>query len=65
MAALRIYLGSTGSVLSGTTSNQLRLAVLEELVIESHMLLLGKDSVIILQAVLLQESTITVTIRVS
>lgn len=63
MVAFHIYLGSAGSVLSGTTSNQLRVK-LQEFIIESHVLLFGKNGVIVLQAVLLQESGITIGIRV-
>jgi hypothetical protein len=55
-----LYLSATGSVLSGTTSNQLSIMVLEQLLVESHMLVLRKDGIVVLQTILLEESSVTV-----
>lgn len=57
------YLCPTSSVLSGTSSNQFRIMVLEKLFIETHVLLLREDSIVVLQAVLLQESSITICLN--
>jgi hypothetical protein len=57
--AERQYLGATGSVLSGTTSNQLGVMVLEQFLVDAHVLVLGEDSIVVLQAILLQEGGVT------
>lgn len=52
------YLGTTGSVLGGTTGDQLSVPG-EEVLIDAHVLLLSEDSIVGLQAILLKESGIT------
>lgn len=58
-----IYLSSTGSVLSGTTSDQLSIVVLEKVLIETHVLFLREDGIVCLHIILLQESFVTIEIR--
>jgi hypothetical protein len=54
-------LGTTGSVLGGTTSDQDSLVVLDQVFVKTHVLLgVGKDSIVGLEAVLLEELLITV-----
>jgi hypothetical protein len=54
---LKTYLGTTSGVLSGTTGDQLGIAG-KQILVDTHMLLLGEDSIIGLQAILIQESGI-------
>lgn len=51
------HLSTTGSVLSSTTGDQLRIPG-EEVLVDAHVLLLSKDSIILLQAVLLEKCSI-------
>lgn len=53
------YLRASCSVLSGTTSDELGVVVLEQIFVETHVLLLGEDGVVGLQAVLLEELLIS------
>lgn len=53
------YLGTTGSVLGSTTGDQLNIVLGEELVIKTHVLVLSKDSIVVLQTILLQKGGIT------
>lgn len=59
------YLGTTSGVLSSTTGNQLGVMVLQQFLVETHMLVLGQDGIVVLQAILLQESSITIKSKVS
>jgi hypothetical protein len=52
------YLGTTGSVLSSPTGDQLSIPS-KEILVDTHVLLLGEDSIVILQAVLLEKGGIT------
>lgn len=52
-------LSTTGRVLCGTASNEFRIVVLHQVVIETHVLLLSQNGIIGLQAVLLEEFLIT------
>lgn len=54
-----MYLGTTGSVLGSTTGDQLDIVLGEQLVVETHVLVLSKDSIVVLQAILLQKGGIT------
>ena len=53
------YLGTTGSVLGSTTGDQLDIVLGEQLVVETHVLVLSKDSIVVLQTILLQKGGIT------
>jgi hypothetical protein len=48
------YGGSSGSVLGSTTSNVVNLGVGNDIVVNGHMLLLGKDSIVGLQVIFLE-----------
>lgn len=48
-------LGTTGAVLGGTTGNQLRLVVVEEVLVEGLVLVLGEDGIVGLELVLVEE----------
>jgi hypothetical protein len=52
------YLSTTGSVLSSTTGDQLSIPG-KEVLVDTHVLLLSKDSIVFLQPVLLEEIGIT------
>lgn len=52
------YLSTTGSVLGSTTGNQLSILG-HKLFIETHVLLLGENGIVVLETVLLKESGIT------
>lgn len=52
-------LGTSGSVLCGTTSVQVDLEVLEQVLVETHVLLLGEDGIVGLEAVLLEQLLVT------
>lgn len=52
-------LSTAGGVLGSTTSNQLSIVVLEEVLEEALVLLLSEDGVVGLEAVLLEESLVT------
>lgn len=54
-----MYLGTTGSVLGSTTGDQLDIVLGKQLVVETHVLVLSKDSIVVLQAILLQKGGIT------
>lgn len=56
--AYQSYLSTTGSVLSGTTGNQLSIA-LQQLFVDTHVLVLCEDSVVVLEPILLQEGGVT------
>lgn len=58
MPGLFPYLSTTGSVLSSTTGDQLSIPG-KEILVDTHVLLLGEDSIVILQAVLLEKGSIT------
>jgi hypothetical protein len=53
-----LYLSATGSVLSSTTGNQLSIPG-KEVLVDTHVLLLSKDSIVLLEAILLEKSGIT------
>lgn len=48
-------LGTTGAVLGGTASNQLSLVVVEELLVDGDVLLLGQDGIVVLEGVLVEQ----------
>jgi hypothetical protein len=48
------YGSSSGSVLGSTTSNVVDLGVGDDIVVNGHMLLLGKDSIVGLQVIFLE-----------
>lgn len=52
------YLSTTGSVLGSTTGDQLSILG-HKLLIETHVLLLGENGIVILETVLLEKSGIT------
>jgi hypothetical protein len=49
---------ATGSVLGCATSNELSIEVVEEILVESEVLLLGKDGIVLLQLILVKESLV-------
>lgn len=51
-------LSTAGGVLSGTTSNQLGIVVVQQVLVKRSVLLLGKDGIIVLETVLLQQSLV-------
>lgn len=55
------YLGTTSSVLGSTACNELCVVVLDQVVVKAEVLLLGEDSVVGLETVLLQELLISAT----
>jgi uncharacterized phosphosugar-binding protein len=56
------YLSATSSVLSGTTSNQLGITMLEQFFVEAHVLLFGKDSIVGFESILLEEGVVTIAV---
>jgi len=54
------YLCSSCGVLRSTSSQQLGIAVLHELLEQSHVLFLGQDGIVWLEAILLKKGLITV-----
>jgi hypothetical protein len=52
-------LGATGRVLGSTAGDELGVEVVEEVLVEAEVLLLGEDGVVGLEVVLLQESLVT------
>ena len=52
------YLSAAGRILGSTTSDEFSVVVLEQLLVEAHVLFLGQDGVVGLQAVLLEEGGI-------
>lgn len=52
-------LGATSSVLGSTTCNELRVMVLDQVLVETKVLLFGENSVVGLEAVLLEQLVIT------
>jgi hypothetical protein len=52
------YLSTTSSVLGSTTGNQLSILG-HKLLIETHVLLLGEDGIVVLETVLLEKGGIT------
>lgn len=55
-----MYLSASCSVLSSTASNELGLAVVDQVLVDAHVLLLGQNSVVGLQTILLEHSLIAV-----
>ena len=51
-------LGTTGGVLSGATGNELGVVVVEKVLVEGDVLLLSKDSIVSLEAVLVEKSLV-------
>ena len=47
-------LRATGSVLGGTTGDQLGVVVVEELLVDGEVLLLGQDGVVLLELILVE-----------
>lgn len=52
-------LGTAGGVLGGTTSNQLSVVVAQQVLVDRGVLLLGQDGIVVLEAILLEESLVT------
>lgn len=52
-------LGTTGGVLGSTTSNQLGVVVVEQVFVQREVLLLGEDSVIGLETILVEKGLVT------
>lgn len=66
MSNLRLaYLSTTGSVLHRAASKENGIVVMEEVVIETHVLFLSKDGVVGLHSVLLEKSIITRSLNIS
>lgn len=59
------YLSASGSVLSCTTRDEDSFVVLEQILVKSHMLLLGKDRIVCLQVILLEKLLVSVCQRIS
>jgi hypothetical protein len=57
-------LGASSTVLSSTAGNELGIVVVEEILVERDVLLLSKDSIVGLEAVLVQKSLITLSLDV-
>lgn len=57
------YLCATSGVLSSASSDQLRIVVLQEFFVETHMLLLREDGIIVLEAIFFEQGFITITFR--
>lgn len=53
------YLSSTSSVLRGTAGDELGVVVLQQVLVEAHVLLLGQNGIVGLQAVLLEKFLIS------
>lgn len=51
-------LGTTGRVLGGTTSNQLGIEVVEQILVQREVLLLGQDGVICLESILVEKGLV-------
>jgi hypothetical protein len=54
-----LYLGSASSILCSAAGNELSIVVLHQVLVEAHVLLLGQDGIVGLQAVLLEELLIS------
>lgn len=52
-------LGASGRVLGSTTGNELGVVVVQEVLIEGDMLLLGEDSIVGLEAILVEQGLVT------
>lgn len=52
-------LRATGGVLGGTTSDELGVVVVEELLVDGDVLLVGEDGVVLLEAVLVEQGLVT------
>jgi hypothetical protein len=50
-----IYLSTTSGVLRSTTSNELSIVVLDQILVKSHMLLLRQNSIVGLETILLEQ----------
>ena len=57
-------LGTTGGVLGGTASNELGVKVVEQVLVQRLVLLLGEDGVVGLEAVLLEQSLVALGLDV-
>lgn len=55
---IRAYLSTTSGVLGSTTSNELSVK-LHQLIVETHVLVLGEDGVVVLESILLQQIGVT------
>lgn len=52
-------LGTTGRVLGGTASNQLGIVVVEEVLVQGEVLVLGENGIVGLEAVLVEKGLVT------
>jgi hypothetical protein len=57
-------LGTSSTVLSSTASNELGIVVVEKVLVERDVLLLGEDSIIRLETILIQKSLVTLSLDV-
>lgn len=55
---------ATGSVLGSATSDELGIEVVEEVLVKTEMLLFGKNSIVLLQTVLVKESLVSSSLNV-
>lgn len=53
-----MYLGASGCVLGSSAGDELCIMVINQVVVETHMFLLGKDGVVGLETVLLEHGII-------
>lgn len=53
------YLRTTSRVLCSTTGDQLGIVIVEQLLVQTHVLLLSEDGIVVLEAVLLQKRGVT------
>lgn len=58
------YLGTSSGILSSTTSDEFRVAVVQELVVDGHVLLLGQDCIVRLEAILVEQSLVSLALDV-
>lgn len=52
-------LGTSGAVLSSTAGDELGIVVVEEVLVEGDVLILGEDSIVLLQVILVKEGLVT------
>lgn len=57
-------LGTSGAVLGSTAGDELGIVVVEEVLVEGDVLILGEDSIVLLQVILVKEGLVTVRLDV-
>lgn len=60
-----MYLSAAGSILGRTSGNELSIVVLDQVLVEAHVLLLGQDGIVGLQSVLLEQLLVSKGLLVS